>query len=312
MKKVSYSAPVKVILSGEHAVVYGKPALVCAIDRRLAVTVIEGESDNTDPSVKEIVLIVKRYLKGKKIPLREKKCRISIGSDIPVGRGLGSSGALSVAAAASLMDFFTGVQHSLEEINNCAYQIEKLFHKNPSGVDPTTSCFGGLIFYRKEFEFLKTISSLHAKIPKKIAQNIYLVDSGKPGETTAEMVQQIGGLYNDQSTYMEEIFQRVERVTKRMVVSLIKEDGKFFGETVAENEELLEKMGAVSPSAIKLLKALRQFGVGKITGAGGRKKGSGYILFYTERGDTLVKYLKKKSTSFLSFNPSPDGVKKMV
>ena len=163
MKKISYSAPAKVILSGEHAVVYGKPALVSAIDRRLTVSVIESKNKDKDPRMAEIILIVKKYLHGKNIPIKEKDCHISIQSDIPIGRGLGSSGALSVAASASLMEFFSGTQFNPEEINNCAYQIEKLFHKNASGVDPTTSCFGGLIFYRKEFEFLKN----HIKSPCK-------------------------------------------------------------------------------------------------------------------------------------------------
>lgn len=312
MIKISYSAPAKVILSGEHAVVYGKPALVSAIDRRLTVSVIENKNKNTDPKMTEIILIVKKYLQEKSILIPEKNCHISIQSDIPIGRGLGSSGALSVAASASLMEFFTGREFSLEEINNCAYQIEKLFHKNPSGVDPTTSCFGGLIFYRKEFEFLKTISSLHAKIPKKIAENLFLIDSGKPSETTAEMVQQVGKLYNNRSRFVESIFQKIERTTKRMVVSLMKEDVAFFKETVIENENLLERIGVVSLSTKKLLETLKPFGVGKITGAGGKKDGSGYLLFYGTEKNKLEKYLQEKNIFYLPFNPSQEGVKKIL
>lgn len=310
MKKISYSAPAKVILSGEHAVVYGKPALVSAINKRLTITVIEGK--NTDPKIGEIILIVKKYLQDKSILIAEKNCHISIQSDIPVGRGLGSSGALSVASAAALMEFYTGKQFSPEEINNCAYQIEKLFHKNASGVDPTTSCFGGLIFYRKEFEFLKTISSLHAKIPKEIAENLLLIDSGSPSETTADMVQQVGKLYNNRSTFVESIFQKIERTTKRMVVSLMKEDAEFFKETMVENENLLEKIGVVSPSTIKLLETLKPFGAGKITGAGGKKDSSGYLLFYSAEKNKLEKYLQEKNISYLSFNPSQEGVQKIL
>lgn len=310
MKKIRYSAPAKVILSGEHAVVYGKPALVSAINKRLTITVIEGK--NTDPKMAEIILIVKKYLHDKSIPIIEKNCHISIQSDIPIGRGLGSSGALSVAASASLMEFFTGQEFSPEEINNCAYQIEKLFHKNPSGVDPTTSCFGGLIFYRKEFEFLKTISSLHAKIPKEIAENLFLIDSGSPSETTADMVQQVGKLYNNKSKFVEIIFQKIERTTKRMVVSLMKEDKEFFKETMVENESLLEKIGVVSPSTIELIETLKAFGVGKITGAGGKKDGSGYLLYYAAEKIKLEKYLQEKNIFYLPFNPSQEGVKKIL
>lgn len=310
MKKISYSAPAKVILSGEHAVVYGKPALVSAINKRLTITVIEDK--NIDPKMGEIILIVKKYLQDKSILITEKNCHITIQSDIPIGRGLGSSGALSVAASASLMEFFTGTQYNPEEINNCAYQIEKLFHKNASGVDPTTSCFGGLIFYRKEFEFLKTISSLHAKIPKEIAENLYLIDSGKPKETTADMVQQVGTMYNHKSKFVESIFQKIERTTKRMVVSLMKEDAEFFKETMVENESLLEGIDVVSPSTKKLLEILKPHGVGKITGAGGKKDGSGYLLYYSAEKNKIEKYLQEKNISYLSFNPSQEGVKKIL
>ena len=312
MKKISYSAPAKVILSGEHAVVYGKPALVSAINKRLTVSIIEDKNKRMNPKMAEIILIVKKYLQNKKVQIEEKNCHISIQSDIPIGRGLGSSGALSVVAAASLMEFFTGRQYNPEEINNCAYQIEKLFHKNPSGVDPTTSCFGGLIFYRKEFEFLKTISSLHAKVPKEIAENLYLIDSGKPYETTAEMVQQVGRLYNSKSMFVESIFQKIERITKRMVVSLMKEDAEFFKETITESEELLEKIGVVSSSTKKLLEILKPYGVGKITGAGGKKNSSGYLLFYVVEKNKLEKYLQEKNISYLAFQPSEEGVVKIL
>ena len=312
MKKISYSAPAKVILSGEHAVVYGKPALVSAINKRLTVSIIEDKNKRMNPKMAEIILIVKKYLQNKKVQIEEKNCHISIQSDIPIGRGLGSSGALSVAAAASLMEFFTGRQYNPEEINNCAYQIEKLFHKNPSGVDPTTSCFGGLIFYRKEFEFLKTISSLHAKVPKEIAENLYLIDSGKPYETTAKMVQQVGRLYNSKSMFVESIFQKIERITKRMVISLMKEDAEFFKETITESEELLEKIGVVSSSTKKLLEILKPYGVGKITGAGGKKNSSGYLLFYVVEKNKLEKYLQEKNISYLAFQPSEEGVVKIL
>lgn len=312
MKKVAYSAPAKVILTGEHAVVYGKPALVSALDKRLTVNVTEGNGQRNDPKMAEIISVIKKYLQSQKLPIKEKTCNISIGSEIPIGRGLGSSGALSVASSAALMEFFTDKQFTPEEINNCAYQVEKIFHKNASGVDPTTSCFGGLIFYRKEFEFLKTFSSLHIKIPKNISENLLLIDSGMPTESTLEMVQMVGDLYNKKVSFTEKALLQIEKITKRMVVSLVKEDKEFFKQTIIDNEKLLEKIGVVSDSTRKLLKTLQPFGVGKITGGGGQKTGSGFILFYTDRKSVMESYLKKKKINYLLFVPSFEGVKRII
>ncbi|MFN4212588.1 MAG: mevalonate kinase [Microgenomates group bacterium] len=302
---ITYSSPAKVILSGEHAVVYGKPALVCAIDRRLKFTVFDRSSQNGNGKDGKIVLMitdkVKQYLKDKKIKFTDKSFDFKINSQIPVGRGLGSSAALSVAATAAFLKFYTGYSFEKETINNLAYQIEKHFHKNPSGVDNTASCFGGLIYYRREFEFLKNIASLNFKIPKKIEENLFLIDSGAPLETTARMVELVGKMYNKKPSYIEQILNDIEKTTKRMVVAIVKEDVDFFQQTLLDNEILLEILGVVSQKTKKLLKSLSQFGVGKITGAGGSKQGSGFILFYATDKEGLINFLKDKKISYFKF-----------
>ena len=166
--KISYSAPAKVILSGEHAVVYGKPALVSAINLRLKFIVtnfVRSSKDGKDD--KEIFFIskeVKNYLINQKINFIDKPFNFKIESEIPIGRGLGSSSALSVASSAAFLEFYTGRQFEKELINDLAFQIEKHFHQNPSGVDNTAACFGGLILYQKNVK----IKNLDFKIPKNI------------------------------------------------------------------------------------------------------------------------------------------------
>src|SRR3989344_3382835 len=248
MKKISCSAPAKIYLSGEHAVVYGKPAIVSSINLRLkfAVTIL-GRSTQDGNNSKNILFIsqrVKEYLQKQKIRFVDKAFSFEIKSEIPIGRGLGSSAALCVAATAAFLEFYTGRQFEKEVINNIAYQAEKYFHINASGVDVTASCFGGLIFYRKEFEFLKNISALNFKIPKKMEENLYLIDSGKPKETTGYMVHNVvGGKYNKSRRLVEEILNDIEKITKRMVVSIIKEDVDFFTKSLIDNQILLEMLG---------------------------------------------------------------------
>jgi len=330
--KITYSAPGKIILSGEHSVVYGKPAFVTAVNLRLTVTINEGKpqiknkpsyaSDFAEASsdkkasegkeihdavmtVEEIVL---KYLR-KQNKVVKRTFRYSYESAIPEGRGMGSSAAFCVATVAALLHFYTGHEHEKQIVNSLAYQGEKYFHGMPSGVDVSASCFGGLIFYRKEFEFLKNISSLNFKIPKKIQDKLVLIDSGQPLESTSQMVQHVGKRYNENPKLMETVFNTIEKLTKRMVVSIVKEDMVLFQETVQENQKELENIGIVSMQTKQLLKDLEPYGVGKVTGAGGLSTGSGLILFFAKDKEGLKRLSRKNKLTLIPFEQDFEGVK---
>ena len=309
---ITFSAPGKVILSGEHSVVYGRPALVAALDKRLNFSLSENQFSNQkeDKNAKKIVELIEKnvidYVKENKIPHNQKKYFFRIDSDIPIGYGLGSSAALSVAATACFLKFFTGKDFSKEEINHLAYQIETYFHQNPSGVDNTASCFGGLIYYRKEFEFLKNITFLNFKIPKNFP--LFLIDSKKPKEKTKEMVQMVYKKYQKNNSLLESIFSDMEKVTKKMVLAIKEKDRLLFQQSILDNEIFLEILGVVSLKTKKLLQRLSSFGVGKITGAGGKKEGSGFILFFAEKEKQLIDFLKKEKINFFKLSLDNKGV----
>lgn len=311
MRPIRYSSPGKVILSGEHAVVFGKPALVCAIDKRLTMTFIPVEKTEYKDSIMPVLeKSVMDFLQKKEIKTKSIGYTYSIESTIPIGRGLGSSAAYCAVISAALLELFTGYEWSKEEVNMCAYQMEKYFHKNTSGVDTSTSIMGGLIYYRKEFEFLKTISSFPVKLPKKFIDSLVLIDTGKPVETTGEMVQKVGKLFNTKGETMEYIINDIEKTTKRLIVSILKEDSLFFKENIKHNEELLEQIGVVSLSSKKLLGDLSAMGTGKITGGGGYKQSSGYILFFVEDCGGLRAKLKENKINSFPFVPSYTGLVK--
>ena len=319
--KIIYSAPAKAILSGEHAVVYGKPALATAINLRLKFIVTKlARSYKDSKSMKEINFIsdeVKKYLIIQKIKYVDKPFNYKIESEIPVGRGLGSSAALSVASVASFLEFYTGKQFDKKIINDIAFEIEKHFHSNPSGVDNSASCFGGLILYQKKVSLKK----LDDKISKNIEKNLLLIDSGKPEETTGEMVKLVIGRQIELDEIRcnrmksvnptETIFDRIEIETNKILNSIEKENVDQFKNSLFFNEKLLEELGVVSDRTKKLLKELSKFGVGKVTGAGGRKKGSGFILFYTDQIDKLINYLIKRKIIYHKFIPDNIGLKRI-
>ncbi len=289
--KITYSAPAKVILSGEHAVVYGNPALVSAVNLRLKFTILERPLQNSKLN-KEVLFIsqkVKDFLNIKKIIFEDKQFSYKIESEIPVGRGLGSSAALSVASVAAFLEFYTGRKFDKKVINKLAFQIEKHFHSNPSGVDNSASCFGGLILYQKQ----KSLKNLDYKIPKNIEEKLFLIDGGKPEETTGDMVKSVESVES-----VETILIKIEIETKKILDSIENVKIDLFKESIINNEKLLEELGVVSEVTKTLLKDLLKFGVGKVTGAGGRKSGSGFILFYAEDEEKLIKCLITKKILF--------------
>ncbi len=311
--KISYSAPGKIILSGEHSVTYGKPAFVTGINLRLTIHLSEGKPIIKDKKHHEAFLfiedIVIKYLQ-KKQDVKKKSIIYSYESEIPIGRGMGSSAAFCVATTAALLYFYSGQEHDKQLINSLAYQGEKYFHGFPSGVDVSASCFGGLIFYRKEFEFLKHISSLNFKIPQKILDNLYLLDSGKPVEDTSEMIKIVGKNYNRNPKKMEVCLNNIEKVTKRMLISIVKEDTTMFKDSILENEKLVEELGIVSKTTKAFLTSLSEFGAGKVTGAGGLKKGSGMIIFYSSN-NKLKDYFFDNKIKVFKFNQDFEGVKRI-
>ncbi len=305
--KISYSAPAKVILSGEHGVVYGKPALASAINLRLTCT-IEGTATIKDKNIRFVTDQVKSYIRRNHNFPDKPDPKVVVKSEIPSGRGLGSSAAYSVAVAAAVYEYYTGQAADKSIVNDIAYRIEKKFHTNPSGVDVSASCHGGLIYYRKEFEFLKTISALNIKIPKKIEDGLFLIDSGKPKESTAKMVQMVGKKYNGSPDAYRSYFENMERITKRMVVALVKEDSLLFVDSIKESQKILSKIGVVSEKAQNILKKLTPYGAGKITGAGGSQDGSGYILFFTAEPKELSVYLSDKNIRYIKFSSDYRGL----
>lgn len=309
--KISYSAPAKIILSGEHASVYGKPTLITSLNLRLTVTISPNTVTQKDKTMKMISSIVLNYLSVNKIKHTIYPYGFTISSDFSIGSNLGSSAALSVAAVAAFLEFYTGQEFAKETVNELAYEVEKFFHGTPSGGDNSTSCFGGLVYYRKEFDFLRSISKLPIEFPKSFAKHLFIIDSGKPKETTKEMVLNVRGLYKKNSKKIQLILNSIEDITKTMVSSIKNEDKKLFRECIRKNQQELEQLGVVSKKTKALVAQLSKYGVGKVTGAGGHKDGSGNVLFFSNDPKQTKLFLDKNSIPYLPFETDLQGLIKI-
>ncbi len=196
---IKVSAPGKIHLLGEWSVVWGKPAILAAVGLKVKVEITKA-SGNTHPLKEVIEPIIKRELGIKKLPPYD----LTITSDIPIGAGLGSSAAVSSAFIAALLSFLKA-KWDLQLVNKLAYEAEKVFHGNPSGGDNSTVVYGGLmLFPGKKLDFI---------IPKKLAKNFVLINTGKPKESTKEMVAMVG----KQSAKFRNIFDDQEKLVRKLL-----------------------------------------------------------------------------------------------
>lgn len=261
------SAPGKIILSGEHSVVYGYPALAAAVNLRLMMDSF-GKTE----------------------------------SSIPIGAGMGSSAAYAVTTSALNIG-----KLDLEQINKEAYEMEKFQHGKPSGVDNTISTFGGYLWYRKESESFKTFRNI---TPKINLEGIYLLNTGKPIETTGQMVKMISDAKVSRKSYFDLVFREIENVTKEFLGMFLGDNNADFGELISSNERLLEKLGVVSESTKNLIRKIeKNGGSAKITGAGGKKGASGMLIVYQKEQEKLLNFAKENNIKLVSVKLGEEGVR---
>ena len=168
-----------------------------------------------------------------------------------------------------------------QRINELSFQVEKIAHGNPSGADNCTVVFGGLVWFRKETDFLKSIWSLPIKSYK--FPDFTIIDTGKPVESTKEMVSYVADFYRKKPDIFGELLWSQETQTKDLLAGLKTGDSKAIMESIRKGEKNLERMGVVSKSVAGMIREIeKKGGAAKVCGAGGRIAGSGIVLCFME------------------------------
>lgn len=308
---VTVSTPGKVHIMGEHAVVHGRPALLSAINIRLAVTV----SDSDVMEVSSSSEIVRQYIyyaleqirlaqKWEKLPA----INVSVSSAIPFGFHLGSSAALAVATVGAVI-YHVKQLWNPTVINQIAFEVEKKQHGNPSGGDNTICTLGGFVWYRKELDYLKSIWQLPLQMPSTL-NNLYLIDTGKPSETTGEMVAFVQKQVEALPSRMRRLFDQNECATRDAAHALKQADENLFMSAIKSGEKSLEGMGVVSTYATGVIRKIEKSGgVAKILGGGGRQKHVGYLLAYHPNRSLLAACCAHSGLSFQSVVLGSEGVR---
>lgn len=370
MDKITISAPGKVHLLGEHAIVYGRPAILTAIDKRCFVTLIPHKKtkikitskqlDKTlEISLEQIIGKQKdaeykwqEYLKSNNVALLKsitqndldlvvitigetlkylklKKTQafdLKIDSQIPIGAGLGSSAAVVVSTIAAIFVFLNldldkekmklhGLAPVasfplLERINEIAFLAEQRRHGMPSGGDNSTVTYGGMVWFRKESPELKIIKPIPFSLPESLAKNFVLIDTGRPKESTGEMVAVVKKLIGKRPKWTEEIFNDQERQVKKLLQAIKENNERGLIEAIREGERNLERIGVVSQFSHDLIRKIENLGgVAKICGAGGKTDKTGVLLTYHQDVKQIIKLADSTKVAYYQVKLGAEGVK---
>jgi mevalonate kinase len=310
------SAPAKVVLFGEHFVVYGSPAILGSIDRRIRVSaqiirppqiIIRSDTgfsasftvnklDECGTNLSEaqkftypLYFATHDVIRGSLNAKVKLGVEIDIHSDIPYGIGLGSSAASCVATVAAVGSLF--LKRDRHWIFKRAHQAERLIHKSSSGGDCYVSTFGGLIYY--------VTNGKNRKIKTRRSVSLILVNTGIKHSTKA-LVSLVENFRNQNTSLFDDLANSATHICDQAALALTEDNPVKLGRLMSRNHRLLETLGVSTVETDNLVRYCLDSGAygAKLTGAGG---GGSVIALVPDECKTEFehKLLKKYSYQYI-------------
>ncbi len=296
MPAFTASAPGKIILFGEHAVVYGQPAIAVPVTQVRATATIRpnlggkwGEVriqapdigldtnlQRLDPAhpICEAVNQVTAALGADHIPA----CTLRVRATIPIASGLGSGAAISVAIIRALSGF---LGHPLpnETVSALAYEVEKIHHGTPSGIDNTVVTYAQPVYFVKE----QAIQTFEIAAPFTIV----IGDTGIPSPTKESVGDVRQSWQRDPARY-ERFFAAAGQIAQTARKAIESGHVQQLGQLMRQNHAILQQVGVSCPELDQLVDAAQQAGAWGAKLSGGGRGGNMIALTDPEQAPAIA------------------------
>ncbi len=317
--KVEVSAPGKLMLFGEHAVVYGKPSIVTAVNQRVRVRAeIYGNQQltinapdvgitryvqdmdklgegETPKGARFILAAIKNFGELWEIP---DGLKIETKSDFSAEFGFGSSSAVTVGVVKALANLFK-IDMSKEELFKLSYKSVLDVQGVGSGFDLAAAIWGGTLYF---------VGGGKKIVPLKVKQLPLVVGYTGIKADTPTVVKQVGRLYDGNHEVVSSIWETMSLIVTQARTALEAGDDKTVGELMNINQGLLDAIGVNTPELFDLVTAARVAGAygAKLSGAGG----GDCMLAWTDYENTnrVADAIEKAGGSVLNVDCNAKGV----